>query len=88
MKIMKKIISVLIISMFFVPASLAKNSVDVEIFNALNEKVKEMKISYEDAEKIENGDLSVLGIKHDFGFSNYIISLKKFFFKQNHIIIL
>lgn len=75
MKIMKKIIAVLIISMFLVPTSLAKNSVDVEIFNALNEKVKEMKISYEDAEKIEKGDLSVLGIKHDFGFSNYIVSV-------------
>ena len=71
---MKKITAVLIISMFFVPASLAEKSVDVEIFNAINEKVKEVKVSYKDAEKIERGDLSPLGIKHDFGFSNYILS--------------
>lgn len=71
---MKKIAVILIISLFFAPACMG-NSVDVEVFNPFNEKIKEMKISYEEAEKIEKGDLSALGIKHDFGFSNYIISV-------------
>ncbi|MBC7080995.1 MAG: hypothetical protein H5T44_01920 [Thermoplasmatales archaeon] len=71
---MKKFVAILTLALFVLPVSLAENSVDVEIFNAVNEKVKEIKISYEDAKRIEEGDLSPLRIKHDSGFSNYIIS--------------
>ncbi|MEM1513581.1 MAG: hypothetical protein QXW78_03750 [Candidatus Thermoplasmatota archaeon] len=72
---MRKITSILILSLFILPTCFAKNSVDIEIFNVFNEKVKEMKVSYEDAERIEKGDLTPLKIKKDFGFSNYIISV-------------
>ncbi len=71
---MKKFVVILMFALLILPICYAKDSVNVEIFNAVNEKVKEMKISSEDAKKIEEGDLSPLGIKHDLGFSNYIIS--------------
>ncbi|HEC82584.1 MAG TPA: hypothetical protein ENI53_01700 [Thermoplasmatales archaeon] len=77
----KKIVSLFMVALFLIPISLVnaeKDKATVEIFDFRGNKIMEKEVSYEKAKEIEkeilNGDFGMLGIKFDFGFSNYLIS--------------
>jgi len=77
-----KIVAMLVCVMFLAPlvhdAVAREEMAKVEIFDCFGNKIEEREISAKKLDSLERdiarGDLDVLGIKHDFGFSNYVIS--------------
>lgn len=80
-----KLVAVLVCGMFLAPLvheAMAKEEMaTIEVFDCFGNKIEEREISARKLNTLERdiiqGDLDILGIKHDFGFSNYVVSYGK-----------
>lgn len=69
------------VALFLIPISMANPESEkaiVQVYDFKGDKIIEKEVTYERAKEIEkdilNGDLGMLGIKFDLGFSNYLVS--------------